>query len=352
MLSEIQKAIIKRSSIRIILPDGEIDILKGRIVNAEKGDKYGEEALLELINSKGEWRIEPLEHTPPTTITEGWLILKDRIFPSKGYNENFSLLFSKLDFDREELFKFMNWVKNTRFTGFLVSTGGLLAFSEGEPMYARALVQGSVYTGSDAFLHLVNYAGELDVYIASQSAVMVFSSAMLNPSTMEPSEIQRMRLRFAEEGESGIIITHERLEIFDDGLRIVNSTDTSFTTRAFPDIEGKAIVGIAGQEPRPIRAMLISTEDIKLLQDIYDRSLKILGGKIGKEMLESIIEENENTRKDPDRMIATMRTMLERAKDIGGKAWLKKHRDELTDGIEQIKNEELRKKLEKLFEGI
>ncbi len=352
MLSEIQKAIIKRSSVRFVLPDGEIDILKGRIVNAEKGDKYGEEALVELIHSNQEWKMEPLEHTPPTTITEGWLILKDRIFPSRGYNEHFSLLFSKLDFEREELFRFMNWVKDTRFTGFLVTTGGLLVFSDGEPLYARTLVQGSVYTGPDAFLHFINNTKELDVYISSQSAATVFASAMLNPSTIETSAIQRMRLKFAEEGESGIIITHERLEIFDEGLRIVKTTDTAFTTRAFPDIEGKAIVGMAGQEPRPIKALLISTDDIKTLQEIYDRNLEILGSKIGKEMLESIIEENESTRKDPDRMIATMKTMLERAKDIGGKAWLRKHKDELTDGIERIKNEELRRKLERLFEGI
>ncbi len=352
MLSEIQKAIIKRSSVRFVLPDGVIDILKGRIVNAERGDTYGEEALLELINSGQEWKMEPLEHTPPTTITEGWLVLKDKIFPSKGYNENFSLLFSRLDFDQEELFKFMNWVKGTRFTGFLVAKGGLLVFSEGEPLYARALVQGSVYTGSDAFLHFINSAKELDVYIASMSAVRVFASAMPEASTMEASAVQGMRLRFAEEGESGIIITHERLEIFDEGLRIVNSTDTSFTTRAFPDIEGRAIVGMAGQEPRPIKTMLISTEDMKTLQEIYDRNLNILGSKIGREMLEAIIEENESTRKKPDKMIETMRIMLERAKDIGGKAWLKKHKEELTDGIDQIKNEELRKKLEKLFEGI
>jgi len=353
MLSEIQKAIIKRSSVRFVLPDGEIDILRGRIVNAEKGEKYGEEALIELIKSGQEWKMEPLEHTPPTTITEGWLILKDKIFPSKGYNEHFSLLFSKLEFDQEELFKFMNWVKNTRFTGFLVSTGSILAFSEGDPYYARALVQGTIYTGSDGFLYFINNTKELDVYIASPSVVKTFSSALISPDIMDESTIHGLRLRFAEEGESGIIITRERFEVFDEGLRIVNSTDSRFITRAFPDIEeGKALVGTAQYEPTPIKALLISNDDLKTLQDIYDRNLNILGSKIGREMLESIIQENEATRMKPDRMIATMKTMLERAKDIGGKAWLKKHKDELTDGIDQIKNDELREKLEKLFEGL
>ncbi len=352
MLSEIQKAIIKRSSVRFVFPDGEIDILKGRIVNAEKGDKFGREALIELIKSEGEWKIEPLEHTPPTTITEGWLILKDSIFPSRGYNEHFSLMFSKLNFEQEELFRFMNWVGSTRFTGFLISTGSLLALSDGEPLYARAMVQGRIYTGEDAFLHFINNSKELDVYIASMQAVKVFTSAMLSSSTAEPESIQEIRLKFAEEGESGVIITSERLEIFEEGIRIVNSTDSTFTARAFPDAEGKAITGVANQEPRPIKAMLISNQDLKILQEIYDRNLNILGSKIGKEMLESIAEENESTRKKPDKMIETMRIMLQRAKDIGGKAWLRKHREELTDGVEQIRNEELRKKLEKLFEGI
>ncbi len=351
MLSELQKAIIKRSSVRFVLPDGEIDVVKGRIVNAEKGDKYGEEALIELIKSGQEWKIEPLEYTPPTTITEGWLALKDRIFPSRGYNEHFSLLFSRLEFDKEEMFGFMNWIQNTRFTGFLVSTGAILAFSEGEPYYARALVQGNVFTDTDGFLYFINSVRELDVYISSPAVVRIFASALMSPETVDKSSVQALRLKFAQEGESGVIITHERLEVFDEGLRIVNATDTAFTTKAFPDIDENALTGVAQQEPRPIRSMLVSSEDLQLIQEIYDRSLEILGSKIGKEMLESIIREKEATRKKPEKMIATMKTMLERARDIGGKAWLRKRKGELMEGVDRIKNAELRKKLEKLFEG-
>jgi len=352
MLSELQKAIIYRSSIRFLSPEGEIDVLRGRIVNAEKGDTFGLEALVDLLESE-DWKMEPLDSTPPVTINEDWISIKDRIFPSKGYSEDFSLFFKDLEFRSDELPRFMDWIRNVRFTGFVVSDNALLAFIDGEPYYTRMVDEGQVYTGSRGFYRFLGSNQKLDVYQASPAVVNIFVSSISASREVDREAVPSIRVGFAREGSSGIIASPERFEVFQDGIRIVNSTDTEFVGKAFPNVGGdRAVVGLAEYEPEPIKVSLLSREDLSILRSVYDRTLEGLRSKVGKELMESIVGRQAPSEEEPDRMIEVLRELLKRAKEIGGKAWIKKHKESLLEDINRIEDAELRKKVLKLFDRV
>lgn len=351
MLSEIQKAIIKGSSIKISAGDGFIEIFRGRIVNAEKGEKYGIDALLDILkNEKGNWTVEPLEHTPPTTITEGWLALKEKLLPSRGYNENFSILFHGLGFDENELLRFLEWINATRFTGFVVARNYLLAFIEGEAYMARGLDNGKVLEREEALMKFLHSSRKLNVYIAVPKVVQIFLQSFPNLKDTSQDVLKASRIELAEEGESGILISPGRLEVFEDGLRIVNTSDEEFIEMGLPDWKGRFGIGRAEElELKPIKSFIVSRSDLELLQRIYMINVEILGEKVGKDMLQSILEEFKPSASRPDSIIEAMRVLIQRARDIGGKGWLKKKKELLTKDIPGIRNRELREKLEELF---
>ena len=351
MLSEIQKAIIKGSSIKITAGDGFIEILRGRIVNAEKGERYGIEPLLEILKSKNtSWTVEPLEYTPPTTITEGWLALKEKLLPSRGYNENFSLLFYNLDFDENELMRFLDWINATRFTGFVVSSNYLLAFIEGEAYMARGMENDSIIEGEEALMKFLHYRRKLNVYIAIPKVVEIFIQSFPDLTDISQDIIKAIRIEMAEEGESGILISPDRFEVFDAGLRIVNASDEEFVEMGLPDWKGRFAVGRAEEmELKPLKSLIVSRSDLEILQRIYLINVEILGEKVGKDMLKSILEEFKPSATRPDSIINAMKVLIQRAKDIGGKGWLRKKKAMLIQGIADIKNRELREKLEELF---
>lgn len=350
MLSEIQKAIIKGSSIRIRAGDGIVEILRGRIVNAEKGEKYGLEALVEIIDSDGDWTVEPLENIPPTTITEGWLSIKEKLFPSKGYNEHFSILFYKLRFDEDELLKFLEWISSTRFTGFVVANNYLLAFLEGEVYIARGLENGNLVEGEEGFLRFVQIPRTMNVYIATPKVMEIFIGAFSNLSRISKDMLRAVRIELAEEGDSGIILSSEGLEVFDGGIRIVNSSDREFVEMGFPDLkDGPAVGKVEEEEVKPLKPFILSRRDMEVLQRIYSVNVDILGEKVGRDMLRSILEEFKPSVSRPDSILKAMAVLIQRAKDIGGKGWLRKRKEILTEHIKDIRNKELRERLEELF---
>ncbi len=324
ILNEIQKAIIFDSSLRIKTQIGFIEIFKGDILNAEKNDgSYGIDAFLDIVkNSKG-YGIEVLDEMPITTITEGWEELKNRIF------ENEKLLFKNLLLNEEEIFKFMEWLKVRNFNGFIINKDAMEVIKDGNIFYSLG-----IFKENRAF----------NVYELDDKLVSIFLRSIGKLNEDEISKISDIRKGFAIRGESGIIISYERLEVFKNGLRILNLFEE------LPIDVNKVIYGFEQEmEIKSQTTPFLTDKDLKLLAYILENSLKLLSEKAGKDTVEKAIEKHKPDVNNPQSVINCIKEVMERARTIGGTGWLKKNINKISDGVSEVANEELRKLLNELF---
>ena len=321
ILNEIQKAIINLSSLRIKTEVGFIEIYKGEILNAEKTNgEYGLNALIDIIKNSNNFQIEILEELPITTITEGWKDIKKRLFESEF------LLFKNLKLNEIEIMKFKEWLKFFQFNGFLLNKESLDVFLNGNLGYSRGLLKENI---------------PFNVYEIDEKIIRIFLKSVGNLMEEEISKISEIRKQFAIEGKSGIILSDERIEIFENGIRILNLNENLSLN--------KILFGFEGEEMKIIETPFLTDKDLKVLSYILENSLKLLSQKAGSEFVQKTIEKYKPDVNNPQSIINCIKEVMEKAKLIGGTGWLKKNIDKISDGVKEIQNEELRKLLNELF---
>ncbi len=324
ILNEIQKAIIFGSSIRIKTPIGFIEIYRGDILNAEKNDSgYGIDAFLDIVKNSKEYELEVLDEMPITTINEGWQEIKNRIF------ENNKLLFKNLVLDEGEIFKFIEWIKARNFSGFIINKDVIEVIKDGNTLYSLG-----IFKENQAF----------NVYEFDNKLVSIFLRSVVKLNEDEISKTPDIRKEFAMSGESGIILSYERLEVFEKGIRVLNLVDE------LPIDVNKVVYGFEQEfEIKPQETPFLTDKDLKLLAYILENSMKLLSEKVGKEAVEKAIEKYKPDVNNPQSVINCIKEVMERAKIIGGTGWLKKNINKISDGVSKVTNEELRKLLNELF---
>ncbi len=353
MLDDLQKALIKKASVRIVCDEGVVEIVRGDVVNAECGELLGEEAFFKLVDTK-EYRVEPLDSFPPTTITSGWSEIKSRIFEDRGYSAEFDILFKDVPLNEDEMPKLAEWIEHVRFSGFVVSYGFILAYISGKPYYARMYREGDVLTGSQALTQFFTMAHrKLNIYTSVETVVRIFVGSAYNMQYTDNQQLAELRKNFALEGQNAILVSKERFEVFYEGLRIVNANDEIFTTQAFPETEASAILGTFKQENvKPLEALLVSKKDVEVLSSLLENNIQLFKGKIGESVVRSILQKHEPHPTDPESIIRTISDLILEAKSLGGKGWLRKVLPKLMEGIENLENSQIKEKLTDLFRKI
>ncbi len=323
ILNEIQKAIISSSSLRIKTEIGFIEIYKGTTLNAEKiNEEYGLNALIDIIKNSNNFQTEILDELPITTITEGWKDIRKLIF------ENEFILFKDLKLNEDEIMKFKEWLKFFQFNGFLVNNQFLDIFLNGNLSYSKGLLKE----------HIPFNAYEID-----EKLIKIFLKSVENLIEEEISKISEIRKQFAIEGKSGIILSYERIEIFQNGIRVLNLNEN------LPMDLNKILFGFEGEEIKISETPFLTDKDLKVLSYILENSLKLLSQKAGMEFVQKAIEKHKPDVNNPQSIINCIKEVMEKAKLVGGTGWLKKNMDKISDGVGEIQNEELRKLLNELF---
>lgn len=323
ILNEIQKAIIDLSSLRIKTEIGFIEIYKGGILNAEKTNgEYGLNALIDIIKNSINFQIEILEELPITTITEGWTDIRKLLF------ENEFMLFKNLKLSENEIMKLREWLKFFQFNGFLVNKEFFDVFLNGNLSYSKGLLKENI---------------PFNAYEVSEKFIKILLKSVGNIIEEEISKISEIRKQFAIEGKSGIILSYERIEIFENGVRIFNLNEN------LPVDLNKFLFGFEGEEMKTTETPFLTDKDLKVLSYILENSLKLLSQKAGVEFVQKAIEKHKPDVNNPQSIIDCIKEVMDKAKFIGGTGWLKKNMDKISDGVKDIQNEELRKLLNELF---
>ncbi|MEO0202310.1 MAG: hypothetical protein ABIL37_01125 [candidate division WOR-3 bacterium] len=323
ILNEIQKAIIFNSSIRLTTDVGFIEIYKGKISNAEKSNKtYGLDALLDIIKQHSSFNLEVLNDISFVTITDGWEEIKNLLF----YNEN--LFFEKLRLIGEEFFKFLSWLKRETFSGIIIGLDVIEIVKEGEVFYSFGVFKDN---------------REFNVYKLSKNIIDVILRSINDLNESDFQKISDIRKKFAIDGSSGVILSYESFEVFENGIRILNLVDN------LPINPEKVLYGIEKGEIKAKTTIFLTEEDLKLLTYILDNSLKLLQEKVSKEVVEKAIEKHKPSAQDFQSVINCIKEVLEKAKLIGGTGWIKKNIHRISDGVDKIANEDLKKLLNDLF---
>lgn len=324
ILNEIQKSIIFSSSVKIMTDTGFIEIYNGKIVNAEKNDgSYGIDILVDIIKNAKEYKVEVLEDIPITTITNGWEEIKNLIF------NNEIMLFQELKLSEDEFLKFVNWMKINSFNGLTTSSEFIDIFIEGKLVYSIGL-----YKGVRPF----------NVYEIPLKTLQIISKSLADLKEDSLDNIRNIRMDFAVSGESGIILSFERFEVFEKGIRIMNITDE------FPVNANKFMFGFERESVvKSTETPILTDKDMKVLSYILESSLKLLSEKVGKEAVNNAIMKYNPNVNDPTSVISCIKELLEKAKVIGGTGWIKKNINKISEGVKEIANEELRKLLDELF---
>ncbi len=321
ILNEIQKAIISSSSLRIKTEIGFIEIYKGEILNAEKfNGEYGLNALIDIIKNSINFQIEILEEPPITTITEGWMEIKKLLF------ENEFMLFKNLKLNENEIMKFREWLKFFQFNGFVINKELLDVFLNGNLGYSKGLLKENV---------------PFNVYEINEKIIRIFLKSIGNLIEEEMSKISEVRKQFAIEGKSGIILSNERIEVFENGIRVLNLNENLYIN--------KILFGFESEEMKISETPFLTDKDLKVLSYILENSLKLLSQKAGNEFVQKAIEKHKPDVNNPQSIINCIKEVMEKAKLVGGTGWLKKNMDKISDGVKEIQNEELKKLLNDLF---
>ncbi len=321
ILNEIQKAIISSSSLRIKTEIGFIEIYKGEILNAEKINvEYGLNALIDIIKNSINFQIEILEEPPITTITEGWMEIKKLLF------ENEFMLFKNLKLNENEIMKFREWLKFFQFNGFVINKELLDVFLNGNLGYSKGLLKENV---------------PFNVYEINEKIIRIFLKSIGNLIEEEMSKISEVRKQFAIEGKSGIILSNERIEVFENGIRVLNLNENLYIN--------KILFGFESEEMKISETPFLTDKDLKVLSYILENSLKLLSQKAGNEFVQKAIEKHKPDVNNPQSIINCIKEVMEKAKLVGGTGWLKKNMDKISDGVKEIQNEELKKLLNDLF---
>jgi len=323
ILNEIQKSIILGSSIRLKTDRGIIETYKGEILNAEKTDgSYGFNALIDIIKNSNSFEIEILNEIPITTITEGWDEIKNSIFNQK------SLLFKDLKLNENEIFKLFEFLKLRNFSAIITNRDFIEILKEGNPFYSYGF-----FKENKSFnVHYI------------EINVLEIIEKSLNFQKQAISDLENIRKQFAINGDSGIILSYERFEVFENGIRILNLFDE------FPIDTNEFLYSIKSDEEVKIQTTpFLTDKDIKVLSYILENSLKLLSEKVGKEAVNKAIEKHKPNVDEPQTIINCIKEVIEKAKIIGGTGWLKKNMDKISDGVNNISNEELRKLLSEIF---
>lgn len=324
ILNEIQKLVIFRSSIKIITDIGFVEIYKGEIVNAEKNDNtYGIDALIDIVKNSRDYKVEILEYMPTTTITVGWNEIKDLLFDSE------IILFKGLKLSEGEFLKFVNWIKANSLNTLVASSEFMDIFFEGKLIYSIGL-----YKSVKSF----------NVFELSLKVLQIISRSFGDLKEDSMDNIQNIRMSFVVSGESGIIISSERFEVFEKGIRILNITDE------FPVNTNKFIFGFESEkELESVETPILTDKDMKVLSYILENSLRLLSEKVGKEAVDNAIMKYNPDVNNPSSIINCIKELLDKAKVIGGVGWIKKNITKISDGVKEITNEDLRKLLDELF---
>jgi len=323
ILNEIQKAIISSSSLRIKTEIGFIEIYKGGILNAEKfNGEHGLNALIDIIKNSINFQIEILDELPITTITEGWKDIRKLLF------ENEFMVFKNLKLNENEIMKLKEWLKFFQFSGFLVNKEFLDVFLNGNLSYSKGLLKEN---------------NSFNAYEIEEKFIEIFLKSVGNLIEEEISKISEIRKQFAIEGKSGIILSYERIEIFHNGIRVLNLNEN------LPINLNKILFGFEGEEMKISETPFLTDKDLKVLSYILENSLKLLSQKAGTEFVEKAIEKHKPDVNNPQSIINCIKEVMEKAKLIGGTGWLKKNMDKISDGVKEIQNEELRRLLNELF---
>jgi len=323
ILNEIQKAIINSYSLRIKTEIGFIEISKGEILNAEKfNGEYGLNALIDIIKNSINFQIEILNELPITTITEGWKDIKKLIF------ENELMLFKNLKLEENEIMKLKKWLDFFKFSGFLINKELFDVFLNGKLSYSKGLLKEN---------------NPFNVYEINEKFISTFLKSVGNLIEEEISKISEIRKQFAIEGKSGIILSYERIEIFHNGIRVLNLNEELFV-----DLN-KFLFGFEGEDIKISETPFLTDKDLKVLGYILENSLKLLSQKAGTEFVQKAIEKHKPDVNNPQSIINCIKEVMERAKLVGGTGWLKKNIEKISNGIKEIQDEELRKLLNELF---
>ncbi len=323
ILNELQKAIILGSSIRIKTDIGFIEIYKGEILNAEKNDgTYGLNALLDILNKSNNYDLDFLDEMPITTITEGWEEIKNFIFNDE------KLFFKNFKLQQNEIFKFLDWLKSKSFSGIIISLDTIEVIKEGNIYYSFGVFKEN---------------REFDVYRISEAYIDIFLKSIGDLKEENYSKISDIRKQFAIEGSSGIILSYEKLEIFENGLRVLNITDN------LPINPEKLLYGFKQENVQLKATPFLTDKDLKVLSYILENSLKLLQEKVGKDAVEKAIEKHKPDVQNPQSVINCIKEVMDKAKMIGGTGWIKKNIHKISDGVGEIANEDLKKLLNELF---